>query len=190
LKDIIISYTEIIDRERMDYKKNIIPHRLSLLWGLAFLLLVLILLFVRHILLDWHVLQGDSMSPTLQAGQKVLILKWAYGLKMDEEEPYSLLWHEPAIQDVVVFSHKGESYIKRILGVPGDTLSLSDRWLKVGDNAFFLPTDSRFLLGHPEVIPQDHYFLVGDNSRFSEDSRRIGLVSIEKIQGKMLFYSQ
>jgi signal peptidase I len=130
------------------------------------------------------------MSPTLQAGQKVLILKWAYGLKMDEEEPYSLLWHEPAIQDVVVFSHKGESYIKRILGVPGDTLSLSDRWLKVGDNAFFLPTDSRFLLGHPEVIPQDHYFLVGDNSRFSEDSRRIGLVSIEKIQGKMLFYSQ
>jgi signal peptidase I len=174
----------------MDHNKKMAPWPFHFTWLLALTLLILLFLFVRFVLLDWHLLQGESMAPTLHSGQRVLIARWAYGIKNGPEEPYSLLWQEPSLGEIVIFRHQGQNYIKRIVGVPGDPLVCIDRWLKVGDSAYYLPEDSPFLQETPELIPPGFYFLVGDNRRFSEDSRRFGLVSIEKIQGRMLFYQQ
>jgi signal peptidase I len=135
--------------------------------------------FVRPFVVEAFYIPSESMIPTLQIGDRVLVNKFIYRFT------------EPKRGDVVVFeSVEGgnEDLIKRVVGVPGDEISVRRGKLFVNgeprrqpyvnkrfpDRSFFAPT----------TVPKGHVFVMGDNRANSRDSRFFGPVPKEKIEGE------
>lgn len=124
------------------------------------------------------VVEGQSMEPNLVDGQRLLVNKLAYR------------FGEPARGDIVVIkSPRGtqEKLIKRIVGLPGETIEL--RGGRVYINGRLIEEYYHPQLGMrpypPTKIPPDHYFLLGDNRDHSGDSRVWGSVSSDLIVGRV-----
>lgn len=127
---------------------------------------------------------GRSMDPTFQDGEYVLtnLLETRFG-KLERG-------------DIVVFNapvDEEKDYIKRIIGIPGDKIKLLDGNVIVNGqqvNQTFLPSDVRTnsgnFLGDGEetIVPENHFFVMGDNRNYSSDSREWGFVSKEELIGK------
>lgn len=109
------------------------------------------------------VVSGNSMEPNYSDKQRVLVSK-AY-------------WLVGGIgrRDVIVLRNaNGETVIKRVLGMPGDTID------------FFNVPDDWSLASGEYKVPPDTYYVVGDNRDVSEDSRKFGPVPREKVLGKVI----
>ena len=129
---------------------------------------------------------GSSMSPTLENGEQVLVDRFSYVLT------------EPKANDIIVFLPNGNEnshyYMKRVIGVPGDTIQIINGVIYVNDIPFEEEIDISYienalLAEEPIVVGQDEYFVLGDNRNNSEDSRyaNIGNVKKEHIYGKAWF---
>ena len=113
---------------------------------------------------------GSSMSPTLEDGDIV-------GIYYDETPEY---------HDLITFRYKDEKYIKRVIGLPGDTIFIHD-----GDvfrngvkEVRFSETETRpYSMDDEVVVPEQCYFVLGDNRKSSWDSRVIGPVDIRDVEG-------
>ena len=122
---------------------------------------------------------GSSMVPTLRDGQFVMVNRLAYKLG------------EPSHGDVVVFHYPRDpeqEYIKRIIGLPGDTIEMMGGHVYVNDQLIdepYIAADARNT-GEWNV-PGDHVFVLGDNRNNSQDSRNFGYVSMESLIGKAIF---
>ena len=134
------------------------------------------------------------MNPTLHNGDRVAI--W----KTDERKRYELITFAPE-------SEPDESYIKRVVGLPGDRIWVEGNALfinyqmddsELADNlpAKELPDGTVKVtitenvwndLEHLDVIPANCYFVLGDNRAHSTDSRHLGLIKSEQIEGTVLF---
>lgn len=88
---------------------------------------------LRSAVIDYNPVPTGSMNPTILEGDVVWVNKLAYGLRMPLTQFYVTRWAEPARGDiVVVLSPKdGTRLVKRVVGVPGDTLALQDNCLRV-----------------------------------------------------------
>ena len=126
---------------------------------------------------------GQSMEPTVADGQTVLINRAAY------------LFSDPQRNDVVVFvseeSLNGEPNIKRVVGIPGDTILISNGSLYVNGERFSDSVDTERMeyAGRAETeitLGENEYFLLGDNRNNSEDSRyqSMGNVTGDEIIGR------
>jgi signal peptidase I len=98
---------------------------------------------------------------------------------------------EPQRGDVVVFHNPAnpkEDYIKRIVGLPGDTVDFRDGIAYVNglplDEPYVNPPTRGAISGGPTVIPDDHLFVMGDNRPNSRDSRAFGALEQELVVGK------
>lgn len=121
--------------------------------------------------------EGFSMQPTLQDGEFVLVNRVAYR------------FGEPQRGDIIVFrdpnNPHGKDLIKRIIGLPGDTIVIGDGIVSV--NGQMLHED---YIAAPPVysgqweVPPGHLFVLGDNRNDSSDSHSWGLLPIENIIGK------
>jgi len=125
------------------------------------------------------VVEGQSMEPNLISGQRLLVNKLAYRLG------------EPARGDIVVIdSPRGtsEKLIKRIVGLPGETVEL--RGGRVYINGQLIEETYHPAVGMrpypPTIIPPGYYFLLGDNRDHSGDSRVWGSVPRDLIVGRAL----
>lgn len=126
---------------------------------------------------------GDSMSPTLEDGEKMIINRLIYKVK------------DPIHDDIVVFPDTNEEskfYVKRIIGVPHDTIDIRNAKIYRND----VPLSDEFsydttqLLGditYPVTVPEDEYFVLGDNRNVSHDSRSsdIGFIKKSDILGRV-----
>lgn len=119
-----------------------------------------------------------SMLPTLKPGGYFLINKYAYRF-----------W-PPERGDVVVFKAAGNQrwhYVKRVVGLPGETIEISDGRVIVNGR----PLEEPYAAGPAfpdrgaQVIPEETYFVMGDNRANSEDSRHVGPVPLARIEGKI-----
>lgn len=136
------------------------------------------------------VVKGVSMMPTLQGGDRLIANKIGYTINGVER------------LDIIVFHATGEQdYIKRVVGLPGDHIEYKDDQLYINgeeyeeeyldeyknqlidDNPFTYDFELETLTGSV-VVPEGHYFVLGDNRRDSKDSRTIGFVSVEDVIGK------
>jgi signal peptidase I len=121
-------------------------------------------------------IEGDSMEPNLHNGEYVLIDKVSY------------LLHAPERGDVVVFTPPNESrdYIKRVIGLPGDTVQVTGGQVYV--NGVLL--DEPYLTGYvnndmpARVVEEGRYFVMGDNRNNSSDSRTFGSITPQSIVGR------
>jgi signal peptidase I len=153
-------------------------------WTLAIVLAVFLFFVFRFVIRTAHV-TGNSMEPTLNHGDVVVLSKLGY------------IFGNPKVRDIVAFPYKenpSEFYIKRIIGVPGDEIELRDyKFLVNGvplEDAF--STEQIIASGDvsfPLTVPQGQYFVLGDNRNQSKDSRfnSVGCIPKEQMVGKVIF---
>jgi signal peptidase I len=134
-----------------------------------------------------HQIRGKAMEPNYIDGQYYLTSKIAYRKG------------DPQRGDVIVFAAPNNpdiDYIERIVALPGETVELKDGRVYVNDRVLEEPylalnTETlagQFLAENQKVtVPQNQYFVLGDNRAHSSDSRKWGFASREKIVGKVAF---
>jgi len=122
-------------------------------------------------------IESISMQPTLYAGDFVIVNKIAYWVGT------------PNRGDIIIFHYppdpEREPYIKRIIGLPGDTVRVSRGKVWVNNHTLNEPYISADPMYEGEwTIPQDSLFVLGDNRNSSSDSHQWGMVPIENVIGK------
>ena len=164
-------------------------------------LLALLIFMLLHVSIGNRRVDGPSMNPTLEHGQRVIVNKLSY-LSFapdgpvgrlpfvdtgDEERLYA--FESPRTGDVVVFRSLYEDdrdLVKRVIGVPGETV-------EIGRGVVFVDgveLDEPYVIGRdrwdmpPLTVPAGAYFVLGDNRQASNDSRSFGVVPIENIVGR------
>jgi signal peptidase I len=102
-------------------------------WVLPFGLVFLIVAPLRSAVLDWSWVPTGSMKPTIVEGELVLVNKVAYDLKFPFTTHHLAQWSDPARGDIVVFfsPQDGERLVKRVIGLPGDTIEMKDDVLSI-----------------------------------------------------------
>src|SRR5256885_1397029 len=100
------------------------------------LILALIMFSIRSYLADWNVVPSGSMQPTILVGDRVLVNKLAYDLKVPFTTWHLAEWSNPQRGDIVVFfsPKDGTRLVKRVIGLPGDTIELRNDQLFINDS--------------------------------------------------------
>jgi signal peptidase I len=126
--------------------------------------------------------EGTSMAPQLHDQDRLFINKFAYQFENIDRD------------DVVVFYYPRDtqkSYIKRVIGLPGDTIRIVDGDVFVNGKAItepYVPARYRDLRSMDEIrVPEGEYFVMGDHRSISSDSRDFGSVERSLIYGKAAF---
>ncbi|MCE3044304.1 signal peptidase I [Legionella sp. 16cNR16C] len=176
-----------------------------------------IVLLLRSFLVEPFRIPSGSLEPTLLVGDFLAVNKFAYGLRIPVWEKKVIPVSNPKTGEIAVFRwppNPGFDYIKRVIGVPGDTISYHNKVLtingKVMKQSFVeYTTDessgkavakyqenlngvSHDIFVRPDVaatdfevtVPAGQYFMMGDNRDDSADSRFWGFVSDEYLRGK------
>ncbi|MGO8864104.1 MAG: signal peptidase I [Acidimicrobiales bacterium] len=183
-------------RRRAAHAAHKAPHPLRNA-AVVLVLAVLIALLLRTFVVETYFIPSGSMEPTLQVGNRILVDKLAYHL------------HSVERGDIVVFARPPREncpgpvvpdLVKRVIGLPGETISLSggghvlidgrrlaETWLPPAQQGttFPGPSGTPYSLDHPYKIPSNAFFVMGDNRDNSCDSRYWGPVSKNLIVGKV-----
>lgn len=149
---------------------------------LPILILAAILFFVQRATIQTSVVDGSSMSPSFRNGQRIIVNKVVYR------------FHEPERGDVVIFEPPNndiEDYIKRIIGLPGESVEIRGGvvYIHEEDGTVF-PLDEPYIKDparqpyEGEKIPENEYFVLGDNRNVSSDSRYGWTLPRQNIVGK------
>jgi signal peptidase I len=200
--------------------------------------LALILVFmIRSSVIEAFKIPSGSMIPTLLVGDHIFVNKFAYGFKIPfsdwffDEAIYIIDREHPQSGDIIVFKYpRDEStyYIKRVIGIPGDTVEIRNKRLYINgkiaareavpeenanqtfdsldemkynreslelyreslgkENPVIMVDRNNFLGDYfgPTTVPDDHYFVMGDNRDYSNDSRIWGFVPFRNVKGKAM----
>jgi len=97
------------------------------------LILAVVLFAVRSSLADWNDVPSGSMRPTILEGDRIFVNKLAYDLKVPFTTWHLAEWSNPQRGDIVVFfsPHDGKRLVKRVIGLPGDTIELRNNQLVI-----------------------------------------------------------
>jgi signal peptidase I len=188
----------------------------------SFFPVLLIVLLLRSFLVEPFQIPTGSMIPTLEVGDFILVNKYAYGVRLPVIGTKIMDVEDPQRGEVMVFipPHENKYYIKRVIGLPGDTVRYENKNLYINgelidkeyvedisidtsigqlDGELYEETIGGIshLTQHIDaasgqrartswVIPNGHYFMMGDNRDNSSDSREWGPVSEEDIVGKAI----
>ncbi|MCP8616020.1 signal peptidase I [Salirhabdus salicampi] len=133
---------------------------------------------IRSFLFATSVVEGASMYPTLENGERVIFNKAVY------------LVSEPDRGDIVIIQRPTKNYVKRVIGLPNDTIEIRDHVLYINGEP-----DEQLYLGEEEIqatadygpvdVPPENYFVMGDNRSISKDSRNgLGFIEESEIIGR------
>ena len=141
---------------------------------LPYIMIVVVVVAIRAFIATPVRVDGASMNPTLEDGEILILKKYDRSLERF---------------DIVVLDYNGEKLVKRVIGFPGEKIAYKDNKLYVDGKRVKEPfehevTDDFEL---EEQIPEGYYFVLGDNRINSTDSRMIGAISKEQIQGTTNF---
>ncbi|MDR1360343.1 MAG: signal peptidase I [Deltaproteobacteria bacterium] len=161
----------------------------------AIILALILALFIRAFVIQAYQIPSGSMRDTLLIGDRLLVNKFVYGIKIPFTDKVVFDVDDPELGDIIVFAYPldvSKDYIKRIIGVPGDTLEMRGKVLYRNGNRVHEPyvrhsdphiRQNRDTFG-PLTIPEGSYFVMGDNRDNSADSREWGFVGRTLIRGK------
>jgi signal peptidase I len=156
----------------------------TLSWFRDLFLSVLIAIVVILFLYQPVKVEGTSMMPSLQNDERIFINKFVYRFGISGI----------GRGDTVVFLYPGDpskSYIKRVIGIPGDIVKIDDGMVYVNGKPLsepYVAQDYRDQITWGEqTVPPDKYFVLGDHRSSSNDSRSWGYVPRQNIYGKAVF---
>jgi signal peptidase I len=191
-------------------------------WWKTVVFIVFVVIPVKSSIADWNWVPSGSMNPTILEGDLIYVDKLAYDLRFPLTFNRLAEWSQPQRGDIVVcFSPDNRTrLVKRIIGLPGDTIELKSNVLFINgrplsytqndincgeqfpsglkNHAIFATEDlggyEHAVMSIPSVramrnfgpvtVPQDNYFVLGDNRDNSRDSRYFGFVEGKAIVGK------
>jgi len=169
---------------RVKERKNIT----KLIFGWAFQIVVVILLAYVMVFFfgQTRINVGQSMDITISGGDTVLLNELSYKIK------------GPSRGDVIAFKPQGstsnQSFIKRVIGLPGETVQIREGMIYINgeiyfENKDFSPMTDAGLAAEELTLETDEYFVLGDNRNNSDDSRfaSVGNVELLEIEGKVWF---
>ncbi|RFU67567.1 signal peptidase I [Bacillus sp. V59.32b] len=162
---------------------------LFLEWFKAGVIAFVLFICIRTFFFSSYEVDGKSMQPTLQDGNKLVVNKIGYQIQ------------DIRLFDIIVFhANDREDYVKRVIGLPGDTIIYEDDSLYVSGVNYqepylkpFKPFPGQNLTGdftlgeltNSQKVPDGKLFVMGDNRFGSMDSRHFGFISIDEIVGKV-----
>ena len=155
-------------------------------WVVSIVTALLAVLIIRSFFFTIIRVDGTSMTDTLQNNDRLFVT--VRDMKL----------HGPDRFDVVIthYDDTRKEYVKRVIGLPGDTLEVKSGVLYVNGEAYeepFLSPDRIVNYSLPQYdfgpieVPEGSYFVMGDNRDNSRDSRRVGFLSEDKIVGKVRY---
>ena len=167
----------------------------------AILIAIVLALFIRTFVVQAFKIPSGSMKDTLLIGDHILVSKFIYGVKVPFTDGYTLIpVKDPKRGDIVVFKYPEDpekDFIKRVVGVAGDTIEIKNKKLYVNDQlqdhkAFAIYKDSHVIPPKfsrrdtlpKETVPAQSLFVMGDNRDNSHDSRFWGFVDLKAVKGK------
>lgn len=148
---------------------------------------LVIVLPIRYFIFQPFIVKGESMEPSFQNGNYLIVDELSYRFK------------QPQRGEVVVFKYPfdhSQRYIKRVIGLPGETVEIKDQKITIFDNngkelnleeETYLPANDLTLGEFRLVLKEGEYFVLGDNRLHSSDSRAWGILPRDNIIGKVLF---
>lgn len=156
---------------------------------LGWILYILVIVGLTYLIITYvgqrTRVSGDSMNPTLSNGDNLIVDKLTYHFK------------DPERYDIIVFPFKYEEntyYIKRIIGLPGETIQIIDGYVYIDGE--LLESDiygaevmrDANIAAEPIALGEDEYFVLGDNRNHSSDSRdpSVGVLTREDLLGRAL----
>jgi signal peptidase I len=128
----------------------------------GFALFIVIMLVFRSAIADWNQVPSGSMLPTILVGDRIVVDKLAYDLRVPFTHHRLAHWHEPERGDVVTFPspENDQLMVKRIIGVPGDVVRLENNALVVnGVRARYVPLTESELAAMGVAEPYRYRFL-------------------------------
>jgi signal peptidase I len=165
----------------------------------ALLIAVVLALFIRTFVVQAFKIPSGSMIETLSIGDHILVNKFIYGVKIPFTDEILIPVSRPHRGDVIVFKYpedESKDFIKRVVGEPGDVVEIGNKQVVVNGK----PLEEHYAIHRdpavyprevqprdnfgPFIVPQDSYFVMGDNRDHSMDSRYWGVVKLNKIKGK------
>ncbi|HTL48613.1 MAG TPA: signal peptidase I [Verrucomicrobiae bacterium] len=155
-------------------------------WGEPFLVAAVLAVLIRTFLLGPYKIPTGSMIPTFLVGDRIFVDKISYRFRPPERG------------DIIVFKYpldKKKDFVKRLVGLPGEAVEIKDGKIvingKVLDdkvftkNYYYNVKEGRLGLENEVIrVPEDSYFVLGDNSAHSADSRSWGFVPRNNLVGK------
>jgi signal peptidase I len=160
------------------------------------ILIALVLAFIiRSFIVQAFKIPSGSMIPTLLVGDHILVNKFIFGPQIPFTTIRLFPFQKPKRGEVVVFlepTERKKDFIKRVIGLPGETIQVINRKVYINgeplqDEDFAYYASSRFVRGldnfGPIKVPENCYFMMGDNRENSSDSRVWGPVPFELMKG-------
>ena len=178
----------------------------------SFLLFMILMLVFRSAVADWNSVPTGSMKPTILEGDRLLVNKMAYDIRVPFTHLSLVRIADPARGEIIIFDSvkADKKLVKRVIGVPGDIVEMRQNKLIINgqgldyeiQNKLVSNTDSiENLLGvdhmirthdtpsrlanfGPVTVPDNYYLALGDNRDSSADSRVIGFIPRDEITGR------
>jgi signal peptidase I len=169
----------------LSMKKRVQSEIIAWLWVAA------IFLLINGTVGQARVIPSGSMERTLLVGDHLIMSRLGYDAGVPFTRWHVPLWRNPYRQEIVIFkppfAPDTPDYVKRVIGLPGDTLEIHDGavWIngqKLNEPYLDGPMDPQEHFG-PLKVPPDNYFVMGDNRQNSYDSRYWGFVPRHAIIG-------
>jgi len=138
---------------------------------------------LRTFVIEGRIVPTGSMLPTIQLNDQIMVDKFFFKHFGEIERGDIIVFKPPKA------AHATDDFIKRVIGLPGDTIEIKGHQTYVNGE----PIDEPYLLEAanedfgPVVVPEGHLFVMGDNRNNSDDSRKWGFLPIENVSGKALF---
>jgi signal peptidase I len=173
--------------------------------GESIFIALILALVIRAFLVQAFSIPSGSMEPTLLVGDYLLVNKLSYGIRNPITNNVWIPLGTPQRGDVAVFIYPqspDKDYIKRVIGLPGDKIQITNKKLYINGSPTQIPPPSddpeapqavylepeitpteRDNFG-PVVVPPDSYFVMGDNRDRSYDSRFWGFVPLQNLKGR------
>jgi signal peptidase I len=179
----------------------------------SLLVFISLMLVFRSAVADWNDVPTGSMKPTIVEGDRIFINKMAYDIRVPFTHISLARLAEPQPNDIIIFDSVAadKRLVKRVIGVPGDTVSMKNNQLFINGQAIAYKAKDKGIKSHHKsietingqshtirlsniasqlanfstvTVPKDRYLALGDNRDNSADSRVIGFVPRDEIVGR------